>query len=157
MKQLIFASVFFLVMACSKNEAILSPSDKYIVSKEVFASYLSTRESNTDHYFELTDIKRAGEELEITILGQCEPSYYQVVWDGSVLLSYPAQVNLLVTFEISGDILCDTALKEHKIKVNLRELLGEKYDDTPYLIHVLNGSKIQDKTSDPEGNVSDKN
>ena len=156
MKQLFFICLVFLFASCDNEEPVIESNDETLVSKSAFDSYLNTRESNTAHYFELKDIVRSGEQLEITILGQCQASYYRVIWDGSVMFSSPAQINLLVAFELPEGVVCDLSMKEHKLIVNLKDLLGDNYDDTEYIIHVLNGSQVQDKTSHPDGNMTDK-
>ena len=157
MKKLTFFAVIAILSSCSKSDDLNpNPESGVITNKTVFNQFLTERTGNTDHYFELKDIKRVGEQLEIVINGQCQASYYQVIWDGSVLFSAPPQINLMMGFEIPAGVVCDLVMKEHTLRVNLKELLGKKYDDAEYIIHALNGSKVQDKTSHPDGNVTDK-
>lgn len=33
-------------------------------------------------------------------------------------------------------------------------LLRDKYDDTEYMVHILKGCKVHDKTSHPDGHVT---
>ncbi len=158
MKKLIAViSLLSVFTSCSKNDTLHPGPTGVLENKEIFDQYLVTREENTDRIFEIKTIERNSEQLNVTVYGECTSSYYKIIWDGTVMFSDPPTVNLMVALEIPEGMVCDMSMKEQMLTVNLKDLLSEQYDRSDYVIHVLNGSKIQDKTSHPDGNVTDKN
>lgn len=148
----------FLV-SCSKEKAVIAePEDRQVLKdKTVFDSYMKARTSATQAtYFELKEIKRENGILTIKIWGDCDKEHYKVVWDGAVMESFPMQINLLIAYDRPKDLVCDASLHEHTLEVDLKELIGKDFKDSDYIIHILNGSQEKDKTSNPNGTVTDK-
>lgn len=156
-----FASVLLslVIVSCSKEkEFIADPENRQVLKdKAVFDSYMKARTSATQAaYFELKEIKRENGILTIKIWGDCDKEHYKVVWDGAVMESFPMQINLLIAYERPKDLVCDASLHEHTLEVNLKELIGNDFKDSDYIVHILNGSQEKDKTSNPNGTVTDK-
>jgi hypothetical protein len=158
---LIFASFLLslFIVSCSKEKAVIAdPENRQVLKdKAVFDSYMKARTSATPaSYFELKEIKRKNGILTIKIWGDCDKEHYKVVWDGAVMESFPMQINLLIAYDRPKDLVCDASLHEHTLEVNLKELIGEDFKDSDYIVHILNGSQEKDKTSNPNGTVTDK-
>ncbi len=156
-KLFLLSGLILFFSVCSEIDASLPANEGIVESKALFDKYLSTRTGNTERIFEIKEVERNGDLLNIAVYGECVDTYYKIVWDGSVMYSNPPAINLLIAFEIPQGIVCDMNRKEHRLKVNLKELLRDNYKAGEYTIHVINGSKVQDKTSSPDGNVTDKN
>lgn len=149
----------FFVISCSKEKAtMIDPEDRQVLKdKTVFDNYMKARTSATQaFYFELKEIKRDNGILTIKILGDCDKKHYKVVWDGAVMESFPMQIQLLIAYDRPKDLVCDASLHEHTLEVNLKELIGDDFKDSDYIIHILNGSQEKDKTINPNGTVTDK-
>lgn len=158
---LIFASFLLslFIVSCSKEKAVIAdPENRQVLKdKAVFDSYMKARTAATPaSYFELKEIKRKNGILTIKIWGDCDKEHYKVVWDGAVMESFPMQINLLIAYDRPKDLVCDASLHEHTLEVNLKELIGEDFKDSDYIVHILNGSQEKDKTSNPNGTVTDK-
>lgn len=152
----IFALFF---VSCSKEKAtMVDPENQQVIKdKTVFDNYMKARTSATQtFYFELKEIKRDNGILTIKILGDCDKEHYKVVWDGAVMESFPMQIQLLIAYDRPKDLVCDASLHEHTLEVNLKELIGDDFKDSDYVIHILNGSQEKDKTINPNGTVTDK-
>ncbi|MFN8347064.1 MAG: hypothetical protein U0X91_18835 [Spirosomataceae bacterium] len=162
-KRFIFALAGFVfslfVFSCSKEKTTsIDPDNQQVIkNKTLFDTYMKARTSATQpSYFELKEIKRENGILTIKIWGDCNKEHYKVVWDGAVMESLPMQINLLIAYDRPKDLVCDASLHEHTLEVDLKELLGENFKDSDYIIHILNGSQEKDKTGNPNGTVTDK-
>lgn len=147
------------MVSCSKEKAVIAdPENRQVIKdKAIFDSYMKARTPATQpSYFELKEIKRANGILTIKIWGDCDKEDYKVVWDGAVMESFPMQINLLIAYDRPKDLVCDASLHEHPLEVNLKELIGDGFKDSDYIVHILNGSQEKDKTSNPNGTVTDK-
>ncbi len=102
--------------------------------------------------FTIEDIKRDGNTLLIITKGGCKEDDFNVVWDGQLYFSYPAQINLLLYHNASSD--CENN-KEFTIKVNLKKILGE-HDPKNFIFNVANGSLQQDKSLNQDGTIANK-
>ncbi len=150
-------SLFFA--SCSKEKAVIAdPENRQVIKdKTVFDSYMKARTSaNQPSYFELKEIKRENGILTVKIWGDCDKEHYKVVWDGAIMESFPMQINLLIAHERPKDLVCDASLHEYTLEVNLKELIGDDFKDSDYIVHILNGSQEKDKTSNPNGTVTNK-
>lgn len=150
-------SLFFV--SCSKEKAVIADpeSQQVIKDKAIFDSYMKARASASQpSYFELKEIKRENGILTIKIWGDCDKEHYKVVWDGAIMESLPMQINLLIAYDRPKDLVCDASLHEYTLEVNLKELIGNDFKDSDYIVHILNGSQEKDKTSNPNGTVTDK-
>ena len=140
-----------LLNSCKKSsesqEVVL---DKNLLKSEKKYKSLLDERDNGKPIFEIKDIKRIDDKLHITVKGGCKAEDFQIVWDGEILLSYPAQVNLLI-FNSSATT-CGTD-KEFNVEVNLKKMI-EKPDSNGYVFHVANGSIKRDKSLNPDGSVS---
>ena len=147
------------IVSCSKEkEVIADPENRQVIKdKTAFDTYMKARTAATQpSYFELKEIKRENGILTVKIWGDCDKEHYKVVWDGAVMESFPMQINLLIAYGRPKDLVCDASLHEYTLEVNLKELIGDDFKDSDYIVHVLNGSQEKDKTSNPNGTVTDK-
>jgi hypothetical protein len=142
-----------IVYSCKKSstdeELIL---DKNLLKSERKYERMLTARENGPATFEIIDITRNGDMLTIAVKGGCMEHDFQVVWDGEILLSYPAQINLVI--HNSSPTTCGTD-KEFNVQVDIRKII-EKPDPKGYVFHVANGSVKRDKTLNPDGSVSSK-
>lgn len=143
----------FVFTSCKKSESNLeSILEKNILkSSEKYAELLIKRNGGGTE-FNIKNIERKEEILTITVNGGCYQEDFMIVWDGSILLTYPAQINLVLYNKSKEG--CGL---EHQfdIKVNLKKIV-EKYDPNDFIFNIANGSKQQDKSLNPNGSITDK-
>ena len=155
---LAFFAVIILISSCSSKVTEPNPdSNSFAFEKDSkeYAKILATRSTTNDkEKFEIKEIKKEGDKLQIVVTGGCNINNYKVVWNGVILESYPAMINLVVVFQQSSEIEC-MAILDHTLELDLKKTLGEWYNPKDYHIIVSNGSKVADKLVDPDGNVSD--
>lgn len=100
--------------------------------------------------FEITTLSRDKEILNFSIKGGCQAEDFKVVWDGQIMLSYPAQVRLVVYN--TAQETCGTD-KEFNLSINLKKMLQQP-DAGEFIVHLANGSVKRDKSLNPDGSVS---
>ena len=155
----IMALVGFSITSCKKsvNTRELKsnyeiPLDKNLLQSPNRYAELIQKRATEKVKFTIEGIKRDGDKLLITTRGGCKEGDFNVVWDGQLYFSYPAQINLLLYHNVSSD--CENN-KEFTIKVNLKKILGE-HDPKNFKFNVANGSLQQDTSLNQDGTIVSK-
>lgn len=152
-------AVALLFTACQKekhapaNDQPLRLEANLVMDKHLFTS--ANRERNATDAFEIIEVKRQGDVLEVKVKGGGTAESFQFIWDGSILLSYPGSIQLLLKCDHSNQDF--NADKELVLSVNLQKILGTKHKAGDFYFNVINGSKIQTVTLDPNGTSTNKN
>ncbi|UYQ91968.1 hypothetical protein MKQ68_17930 [Chitinophaga horti] len=100
--------------------------------------------------FEIETITRNGNTLTVTVKGACEAADLEAIWDGSVMLSDPGKINLV----LSNKAKTNCADSQSTVNISLTKILG-KHDPDNFIITVANGSARQDLSLNLDGSVSD--
>ncbi|WP_436414441.1 hypothetical protein [Petrimonas sp.] len=156
---LVTACVALLFIACN-NEANAPEVDKpqkleanLMMDKSLFRSSLEDRSAKD--VFEIKQIVRKNDVLELQVKGGGNAASFQFIWDGVIFFSYPASIQLLLKYDNSNrDFDPD---KEMSIAVNLQKIVGNQHNVNDFHFHVINGSKLQTVTLKPDGNVTKEN
>ncbi|MHA4741242.1 hypothetical protein [Dyadobacter sp. MSC1_007] len=120
---------------------------------EEYSKLMAGRETFEGTPFEITKVTRVGNSLKIDVTGGGGIENYKVVWDGSLMLSYPMQARLVVGYN-TPDGARDAAMHDYTLEVDLQKLFGNSAKASEVVVHVANGSKKQDKVVDPNGSSS---
>ncbi len=146
------------VIGFSCDTSTIENKSPVIRDAEMFQEFMELRESGElSGKFEIVEIERTNDRLFVTLKGGCEGSNFSVVWDGTVMESWPMQVNLLIVNDKLEDGNCKLTNDSQKLEIDLKALIGDSYEDEAYIFHLLNGSQLADKTTNPDGTVTDKN
>ncbi|WP_128548390.1 hypothetical protein [Larkinella soli] len=143
------------IWACNHdNEKALRPKETSGIrtSQAEYQRLMGARTAAKGTAFEITGITRGETSLQIQVKGGCSADDYAVVWDGRIMESYPAQINLVVANEKEPGGCSMPG--EFTLTVDLKKLLGETYKPADFYVRVSNGSQVQDKVADPNGAVS---
>jgi hypothetical protein len=142
-----------LMASCKKNDnnGAKALEANHLESAEVFASALKERKS--DNTFVIEDIIRKDAFLQVKVKGGGSEESFKFIWDGYILLTYPSQINLILKYNNENNDFDKD--KEFLLTVNLQKILGNKHDIKNFNFSIINGSMIQQKSLDPNGNVSD--
>ena len=145
-----FALLFcFAITSCEKSdsnpETVLE--NTLLKSAEKYAELVEKR---NDGDFNIEDIKINGNMLTITVKGGCNQDDFHVVWDGSIMFSSPGQINLVLNNKSQEDCGLE---KQFDINVDLIKVVG-KYNAKDFIFNVVNGSKKQDKSLNPNESVT---
>ncbi|MFC5410128.1 hypothetical protein ACFPMF_12460 [Larkinella bovis] len=133
-----------------------APSDKnltpFLKSPEEYNRAMNARTKAENVPFTIEDVSRDGNILTVKVKGGCSPESFKAVWNGVEIMIYPPTIHLALlheTGEVSG---CPTD-REHTLKIDITQVVGEgDHANTTFVVY--NGSKVQDTTLDPNGNVS---
>lgn len=149
--------VIFLV-SCQKNKG--HDADRpykmeanLIMNKNLFAT--SLKERSVSNIFEIKEVTRQNEMLQVKVKGGGSAESFQFIWDGVILFSYPASIQLLLKYDNSKQDFDPE--KEIIISVNLQKILGDKHKASDFYFHVINGSKLQTVILDPNGSNTKEN
>jgi hypothetical protein len=153
-----FAVFLFLVVlsvsfSCNRENNISPDPDAGPLVQTNGAEYsklLAGRENFDGTPFEITKVTRQDNSLKIDVTGGGGIENYKVVWDGSLMLSYPMQARLVVAYNTPEGVQ-DTAMHDYTLEVDLQKLFGNTANPSEVIVHVANGSKKQDKVVDPNG------
>ncbi|WP_285055258.1 hypothetical protein [Pedobacter ginsengisoli] len=115
-------------------------------SQRQFTELLSKRESGNGQTFSIENITRTGSTLNVEVKGGCVKEKFKAVWDGVALLSYPAQIRLVLVNEAGENCNPDQRIT---IALDLTKIIGD--DPSSYIVHVANGSVKQDTSIDNNG------
>nr|WP_295927687.1 hypothetical protein [uncultured Dyadobacter sp.] len=151
---LLFAlSAFFSCDRENKNDP--GPEDGPLVQTngDEYKRLMNGRESFDGTPFEITKVTRQGNTLKIDVTGAGGIENYKVVWDGSLMLSYPMQARLVVGYD-APDGLQDAMMHDYTLELDLQKLFGSAANASDVTVHVANGSKKQDKVIDPNGSTT---
>lgn len=153
---LIFALGVLVFAGCNKDEQEPSADEpsrlesNLLMGKTLFANTLDNRGAH--NIFEILDVERNGDALDVRVKGGHDGDAFQFIWDGQVQESYPMGIRLiLVCDDADGAFDKD---KEFLISLNLQKIIGERHNVEEYHFIVINGSKIQTSTLDPNGKVT---
>ncbi len=139
-----------LMFSCRQENDITPDKNGELQLQTNEAEYkrlMNARTTYTGTSFEITGVSRTNKLLRIDVEGGCELSGFKLVWDGTMLLSYPAQTRLVLVYEGKTD--CKAGLK-HTLDVDMEKFFGE----TNLIVHVANGSKVADVSINPDGSVT---
>ncbi|MGV3604636.1 MAG: hypothetical protein ACO1N1_25655 [Dyadobacter fermentans] len=154
------AFLFLLVLSVSfscnrENNISPDPDGGPLVQTngDEYRKLMATRETFDGTPFEITKVTREGNLLKIDVRGGNGIDNYKVVWDGSLMLSYPMQARLVVGYN-TPDGAQDAAMHDYTLEVDLQKLFGKSANASEVIVHVSNGSRKQDTTVDPNGSTS---
>ena len=128
------------------------PLDKNLLQSANRYAELIQKRAKKENKFTIEDIKRNGNILSIVVKGGDKEEDFNIVWDGHLFFSYPAQINLVLYNNSASEFEVN---KEFTITVNLSKILGE-HDPKKFIFHVANGSLLQDKSLNQNGTVVNK-
>lgn len=119
-------------------------------SEEKYHRLLQSRSAKSEAGdFMITHIQRRANILTISVTGGCAAEDFFVVWDGSIMLSSPGQVNLVLHTASGTDCGTDHTFD---IAVNLSKVMGAR-DPADFIFNVANGSAKQNLSLNPDGSV----
>ncbi len=100
--------------------------------------------------FEIKKVERKADSLYITVSysGGCKEHSFDIVWNGSILQTYPLQANLLLKHYANEDP-CYQKITEI-LKINIKKLFGDHYSDEVSFI-VFNVFSMLNSTHYPDG------
>jgi len=150
----VFALLFcFTITSCEKfddnPEAVLE--NNLLRSAGKYAELIEKRNGGEGD-FTIEDIERNDNMLTITVQGGCNQDDFHIVWDGLIMESSPAQINLVLYSKSQEDCGIEN---QFDINVNLSKVVGER-NPNDFIFNVANGSKKQDKSLNPNGSVTSK-
>lgn len=152
----LFVAVLSVSFSCNRENNIAPEPDggpMVQTNGEEYSKLLAGRESYDGTPFEIKKVTRDGNSLKIDVTGGGGIDNYKVVWDGSLMLSYPMQARLVVAYD-TPDGAQDAAMHDYTLEVDLQKLFGSSVNPSEVIVHVANGSKKQDTTIDPNGSTS---
>ncbi|MFC7523043.1 hypothetical protein ACFQRK_03770 [Parapedobacter sp. GCM10030251] len=151
-------STLFL-LGCNKkndgpdNEDPFRLEANLVMGSKLFANTLGSRTS--EHAFEILEVIRKSDVLEVKVKGGSDAESFQFIWDGRIQESFPMGIQLILLYDnTAGDFDSD---KELSVTVNLQKIIGERNNVEDYHFHVINGSKIQTATLNPDGTTTSEN
>lgn len=162
-KQLVFTlsglmialSTLFL-FGCSKesngpeNEDPFRLEANLLMGNKLFLNTLEDR--NSKNAFEVLEVVRKNEVLEVMVKGGDDAGSFQFIWDGRVQESFPMGIQLIMSY--NGTTEDFDANEEITVSVNLQKIIGERNNVNDYHFNVINGSKIQTVTLNPDGTTT---
>lgn len=156
MRITLLLTVLTISFACNKENNIAPEPDNGLLVQTNLDEYnrlMAARETFNGTPFEIKNVDRTGNTLKIQVAGAGGIENYKVVWDGSLMLSYPMQARLVVGYD-APDGAQDAMLHDYTLEVDLQKLFGSAADASEVIVHVSNGSKKQDTVVDPNGSTS---
>lgn len=152
---MIALSMLFL-FGCSKesngpeNEDPFRLETNLLMGNKLFLNTLEGR--NSDNAFEVLEVVRKNEVLEVTVKGGDNAGSFQFIWDGRVQESFPMGIQLIMLYNGANE---DFDINEERtVSVNLQKIIGERNNVNDYHFNVINGSKIQTVTLNPDGTTT---
>ncbi|MGG7665194.1 hypothetical protein [Dyadobacter sp. BHUBP1] len=152
----LYLAILAVSFSCNRENNISPNPDEGLLVQTNGAEYsklMAGRETFDGTPFEITKVTREGNTLKIDVTGGGGIENYKIVWDGSLMLSYPMQARLVVAYN-TPDGAQDTALHNYTLEMDLQKLFGTTANASEVIVHVANGSKKQDKVVDPNGSTS---
>lgn len=100
--------------------------------------------------FFIKNITCSSNKLSIVVLSANPADSFSLLWDGTVMLSYPMQIRLVLVTEgaSSGHV------SEKTIDVDITKVFGHSINCEEAIFNVLNGSALQDVRLNSDGSVS---
>lgn len=124
-----------------------------MMDKSLFTT--SQKERNSSNVFEIKEITRKNETLEVTVKGGGSAESFQFLWNGLILESFPMGIHLLLKYDNSNNDFDPN--KEISISLNLQKILGDKYNLKNFYFNLINGSKVQTAILNPNGGTTIEN
>lgn len=150
----IIAALVSLQLISCKKSSDADQGKEYgnlLVSKTEYNKIMAARENQTGQTFTIENISRTNDQLKIMVKGGCSAEDFRMVWNGTVMESYPMQVKLVLQLNTDHTQVCST--KTHSILIDLTKIIGTHAAED-YVFHIANGSIKQDKSIYPDGAVS---
>ena len=148
---MLIISISALNYSCKK-----SPGDDELVldknltkSAKKYQALVAGRDGQKGN-FDITNVERTGDILTVTTRGGCSADDFSVVWNGEILLSYPAQVKLVIYKNSSTTCAPGTVVN---VKIDLTKIMTDP-NGKDFIFHVANGSIKEDKSLNPDGSIS---
>lgn len=144
------------LLGCKKNsqgpdiEKPFRLESNLLMDKQLFTTQLKGR--NSADVFEILEVDRNNELLEVKVKGGSNAEAFQFVWDGRVQESFPMGIQLVMIHkDAEGDF---DEEKEFTVSVNLQRIIGDRNQVEEYHFNVINGSKIQTVILNPDGTTT---
>ncbi|WP_188507300.1 hypothetical protein [Parapedobacter pyrenivorans] len=145
-----------LFLACTKEDNGPKSDNPYrleanlLMDNTLFRNTLSDR--NSKNTFEILEVTRKNDVLEVMVKGGGDGESFQFIWDGRVQESFPMGIRLIMLY--NGEDESFDREKEITAVVNLQKIIGERNNVNDYHFNVVNGSKIQTVTLNPDGTTA---
>jgi hypothetical protein len=150
-----FPVLLMAIGACSKDSTNDDISNDYKLEKGNFTFLKNTKifkqaeKERSDGYsdeFEINKVERIGDTLNITVsfYEGCEINKFEVIWDGSIMLSYPEMTIFFVkrTADNCGE---QGELKTQVLSLSIVEIIGDEALAKRINVTVSNASKKVDE------------
>ena len=138
----------FLMSACNKEEGEdvnMKVEDNYnfYTSNSMYNEAQHLRSDEYSDLFEIESVERKDNDLYVTISynDNCDQNEFNVIWNGTVMESYPYQIGLIITRE-AGNCSAEDEIVTETLVIDLAELIGDEVLVNETLFHVANGSKL---------------
>lgn len=153
---MIIWSTLFLIVGCRKDNNRPDNEDPFRLEANLLMGnrlFLNTLEGrNLENAFEVLEVIRKNDVLEVAVKGGDKMGSFQFIWDGRVQESYPMGIQLIMVYSGANEDLEPN--RELTVSVNLQKIIGERNNVNDYHFNVINGSKIQTVTLNPDGTVT---
>jgi len=124
-----------------------------LMGNKLFLNTLEGR--NSKNTFEVLEVVRKNDVLDVTLKGGGNSGSFEFIWDGRVQESFPMGIRLIMLYNGTNDDFDSN--EEVTVSVNLQKIIGERNNVKDYHFNVINGSKIQTVTLNPDGSTTTKN
>lgn len=132
------------------NDGAFRMEANLLMGKKLFQESLDDR--NPDNVFEIKDVARKSELLEVAVKGSDDAGSFEFIWDGTVQESFPMGIRLVLRY--TGTDAGFDGNRDVSLTVNLRKIVGERTNLKDYHFQVINGSKLQTTTLNPDGRAT---
>jgi hypothetical protein len=133
-QMLVLTGLFLFISSCIKenkdlsNPEVLDKGTYTFLKSAGLASEAS--ENRSEEYsaaFDITKVERKDDTLKITVsfLKGCEINKFQIIWNGTVLYSFPPMINLFVKRSTENCRPSQDTISQI-LKINLAECIGNK-------------------------------
>ena len=153
---LLMIVTFLVAVSCTKDETSGPDTTPVTVEKENYTFlknaglYQKAQKDRSENYsspFEIDGINRTGAIMEIIVSfpAGCETNKFEIIWDGTVMHSYPPQTRIFVKRTATGCVGTGETMTK-VLSVDLDELIFNGNDDQlrDAIIIVSNASKKPD-------------
>lgn len=157
---MVLTTLFLMAGSCSNsNDMLVLEKGNYTFLKSAQA-YNEAKQNRSEVYsalFDISKVERIGDTLNITVsfLQGCEVSKFEVVWNGIVMMTYPATIGLIVK-RSTGNCGTPGDTVKQELSINLTECIGDASLAKDANILVSNASK-KTGTDNADIPISNKN
>lgn len=149
----IVVAVLFFITACDNNTEIEDDTNNLaevdlIIDQQKFLKADADRKKgdgdNSDS-FEIQNVKRDGDILKVQVSysGGCEKHIFDVLYEGTVLLSHPCQIKIILKHDANNDS-CEAQLTEI-LEIDLVKLIGDNESKDACVYNVFSILNDSDK------------